>query len=247
MNPCLSLAWALLIPQMAWGATEEPESCFLPLGMEHGHIANGDISASSAFDHTSVGPQNARIRQDSFGGAWCPKSTITPKVKEWIQIDLRRDYRITRTGTQGRFGGGRGQEYAELFILEYWRNSTGKWITYQNHSGHEVLAGNSNTYVENTNDLNPSIVASKVRFIPYSKHPRTVCMRVELYGCRYGSGIQSYQAPPGDEFSPHVFLEDIYDGDLIQGMNQGGLGVLTDGQYGERVTFAKHSIINVLI
>lgn len=50
------------------------------------------------------------------------------------------------------------------------------------------------------------------------------------------------QAPPGDEFSPHVFLEDIYDGELIQGMNQGGLGVLTDGQFGEPITFSKHSI-----
>ncbi|TRY62645.1 hypothetical protein TCAL_11961 [Tigriopus californicus] len=238
--------WCLLSTIGGLVASAEPlsddDSCRSALGMEHGHISDSDISASSAFDYTSVGPQNARIRQEKNGGAWCPRSSITPKVREWIQIDLHRDYRITRTGTQGRFGLGRGQEYTELFILEYWRNSTGKWITYKNHSGHEVLTGNSNTYVENTNDLNPSIVASKVRFVPYSEHPRTVCMRVELYGCPLDSGLLSYQAPPGDEFSPHVFLEDIYDGDLIQGMNKGGLGVLTDGQFGEPVAFSKHSI-----
>ena len=36
------------------------QSCFGPLGMEHGHINDEDISASSAFDFKSVGPQNAR-------------------------------------------------------------------------------------------------------------------------------------------------------------------------------------------
>jgi hypothetical protein len=46
--------------------------------------------------------------------------------------------RETRTATQGRFGGGQGQEYAENFILEYWRPSAGKWMTYKNHSGHSV-------------------------------------------------------------------------------------------------------------
>ncbi len=34
--------------------------CRRPLGMEHGHIADEDISASSSFDFKSVGPHNAR-------------------------------------------------------------------------------------------------------------------------------------------------------------------------------------------
>ena len=38
----------------------DDESCFGPLGMEHGHIDDEDITASSAFDFKSVGPQNAR-------------------------------------------------------------------------------------------------------------------------------------------------------------------------------------------
>ena len=84
-----------------------------------------------------------RLRKDHFGGAWCPKTTIAPGVREWIQIDLKRPYRLTRTATQGRYGGGRGQEYAEAFQLEYWRpefgNETDSWRTYKNHSGHTVL------------------------------------------------------------------------------------------------------------
>ncbi len=59
-------------------------------------------------------------------------------VREWIELDLGRDYRVTATATQGRFGAGRGQEYAEAFVLEYYRNATGKWSTYRNHSKHEV-------------------------------------------------------------------------------------------------------------
>ena len=39
-----------------------------------------------------------------------------PGVKEWIQIDLHRPYRITRTATQGRYGGGNGKEDAEEFL-----------------------------------------------------------------------------------------------------------------------------------
>lgn len=79
---------------------------------------------------------NFRIRTDKSGGAWCPKKQIGPKVREWIEIDLGENYRITRTGTQGRYGQGRGQEYAEKFKLEYFRN--GKWRTYRNHTKHEV-------------------------------------------------------------------------------------------------------------
>jgi discoidin domain receptor family protein 2 len=82
-----------------------------------------------------------RVNKDNFGGAWCPKSSISPGVREWLEVDLGSSYRIRRTGTQGRFGGGRGQEFAELFTLEYWREETGKWIKYRNHSGHEVSLG----------------------------------------------------------------------------------------------------------
>ena len=108
----------------------------------------------------------------------------------------------------------------------------------------QVLPGNQNTYVENTNDLVPSVVATKVRFLPYSKHPRTVCMRVEVYGCpRPAGSVTSYSAPKGHEFSPHVFLEDVYDGDDLGARVEGGLGVLVDGAYGGEVVFSDHGIV----
>lgn len=47
----------------------------------------------------------------------------------------------------------------------------------------QVIEGNSNTYLGSKRELDPPVWASKIRFIPYSYHRRTVCMRVEIYGC----------------------------------------------------------------
>lgn len=46
-----------------------------------------------------------------------------------------------------------------------------------------MLEGNTNTYTVVEQKVDPILVASKVRFIPYSTHVRTVCMRVDLLGC----------------------------------------------------------------
>ena len=112
------------------------------------------------------------------------------------------------------------------------------------------MPGNSNTYVANINDLVPPIVASKVRFVPHSNHKRTVCMRVEVFGCLYEDGVVSYSAPPGDEFAPNLFLEDVYDGEESaseENQNDGprlinGLGVLSDGRTGGNVSLNVNSI-----
>ncbi|KOB69236.1 Epithelial discoidin domain-containing receptor 1, partial [Operophtera brumata] len=106
------------------------------------------------------------LNQDIKGGAWCPRNQITTESTEWLEIDLHTVHVITGAGTQGRFGNGQGQEYAEAYIL----------------------TGNTNTYLLKKNVLEPPIWASRIRFLPYSSHRRTVCMRVEVYGC-YWNGL----------------------------------------------------------
>ena len=86
--------------------------------------------------------------------------------------------------------------------------------------------------------MDPAPVASKVRFLPHSPHPRTVCMRVEVYGCPYASPILAYSAPTGDQFSPTLPLQDIYDGKD----EKGGLGLLTDGRTGGNITLGDQAI-----
>ena len=79
-----------------------------------------------------------RIRQEINGGAWCPKAQISSDVREYLEVDLMRNHLITWTETQGRFGNGQGQEYAEAFLVEYWRESLKEWIIYKNSKGQKV-------------------------------------------------------------------------------------------------------------
>ncbi|XP_043477764.1 discoidin domain-containing receptor 2-like isoform X1 [Leptopilina heterotoma] len=219
-------------------SSEEPiknvfGQCLHPLGMEEGKIPDDAITASSSYEMKSVGPQNARIRQEKNGGAWCPKAQISGDVREYLEVDLTQDHLITWTETQGRFGNGQGQEYAESFSLEYWRGAN--WRHYKNLKGDKILRGNSNTYLVEKQKLDLPFVASRVRFVPYSQHPRTVCMRVEIYGCVWEERIVRYIIPKGETFGPDGWnLEDTsYDGSERDDLMVDGLGQLIDGIIGE--------------
>lgn len=216
----------------ALAAALDTSQCIGPLGMESGLIPDEDISASSSFDSGNVGPQHGRVRTENHGGAWCPKQQITTEPKEWLEIDLHSVHVITGTETQGRFGNGQGQEFAEAYVLDYWRPRLGKWVRYRDIKGNEVIEGNKNTYLGAKRDLDPPIWASKIRFYPYSYHRRTVCMRVEIYGCYWNDGIVSYSMPQGDKRSVSwEFYDATYDGHWDQEL-QRGLGQLTDGKVG---------------
>ena len=59
----ISSEWFLLLLLLAEpdvARAPDADNCLQPLGMEHGHISDESVSASSAFDHKSVGPQNGR-------------------------------------------------------------------------------------------------------------------------------------------------------------------------------------------
>lgn len=79
-----------------------------------------------------------RLNQENNGGAWCPKAQISSEVREYLEINLQKDHLITWTETQGRFGNGQGQEYAEAFLVEYWRSSFNQWIVYKDSRGEKV-------------------------------------------------------------------------------------------------------------
>lgn len=49
----------------------------------------------------------------------------------------------------------------------------------------QILTGNINTYSEVERELQPIIIAQKVRIYPYSQYDRTVCLRAELIGCSF--------------------------------------------------------------
>lgn len=158
--------------------------CQEPLGMQSRNIPDDAITASSSYDD-SVGPEAGRIRTEMMGGAWCPVLLISQSSYEYLQINLGKLHMITSVEVQGRFGNGQGQEYAEAFFLEYQRENDEEWIRYRNEQGNEIFTGNENTYIPVLNKVSPPIVGQQIRFIPYSETPRVVCLRVEVYGCRW--------------------------------------------------------------
>jgi hypothetical protein len=58
-----------------------------------------------------------------------------------------RPHLITRTETQGRFGNGQGQEYAEQFLVEYWRDALLQWTVYKDTRGQKVWTCVSKSYL----------------------------------------------------------------------------------------------------
>lgn len=79
-----------------------------------------------------------RLHVDRSGGAWCPKQQIAESVNEFLEIDFSAESVISGIATQGRYGNGRGQEYAEAFRLEYWRPELSTWKPYRRWDGNEV-------------------------------------------------------------------------------------------------------------
>ncbi|XP_064094014.1 discoidin domain-containing receptor 2-like [Macrobrachium nipponense] len=206
--------------------------CDKALGMESMEIPDEAITASSVHDHI-VGPHNARVRTDREGGAWCPKGQLNETSREYLEVDLGGVHVVTETGTQGRFGNGKGLEYTESYRIEYWRPGLSDFMRYTDGYGNQTFRGNVNTYLERRNKLSPPLMASKLRFIPVTSHPRTICLRVEIYGCNTTGGVVSYSTIDGGTRDPGFLLgDDSYDGLNGPGLLRHGVGQLYDGELG---------------
>ncbi|CAH0545928.1 unnamed protein product [Brassicogethes aeneus] len=77
------------------------------------------------------------LRNDKHGGAWCPRQMVSRDAKEFLEISLEEMTVITGCRTQGRYGNGQGQEYAEEYMVEYWRPGFSKWARWKNRLGKE--------------------------------------------------------------------------------------------------------------
>lgn len=95
---------------------------------------------------------------------------------------------ITGIETQGRYGNGTGREYTTHYTIDYLRLNS-SWIKYHSRELIEVLDGNEDTSTAVRRNLDPPIVASQIRIVPYSTYARTMCLRVEFYGCPYNGNF----------------------------------------------------------
>lgn len=99
-------------------------------------------------------------------------------------MNFEQVYVVTGIETQGRYGNGTGREYTTHYTIEYLRLNS-SWIKYRSRALIEVLDGNEDTVTTVRQNLDPPIVASTIRIVPYSTYARTMCLRVEFYGCPY--------------------------------------------------------------
>ncbi|KAI2802850.1 DNA damage responsive protein [Blomia tropicalis] len=201
--------------------------------MESGHIPDSALTASSAYEVTHVGPQFARLRNDTAGGAWCPHSPVGPaNTTEWIQVNLGQTVVVTGIATQGRYGGGRGIEFTDAYRILYSRQRIPtKWIVWKSWNGRSKLDGNidPNTVEEHQLKL-PIVGVRHIRLVPLSnQNTRTVCLRFELYGCSYQGPI-SYRSPgPVNAIDDSRLWDSSYDGSTESAIHFDGLGKLIDG------------------
>ncbi|CAJ0602423.1 unnamed protein product [Cylicocyclus nassatus] len=209
------------------------KDCNEALGLTNGKIRDDQLSASSSFDSESTGPQHARARTHTGSGAWCPLNQVNSTQKEWIQITFARDTVVTAVEVQGRYDEGRGMEFARAFKIEYWRPNLQGWASYKSEENTEIIPGNSDTYTAELRVLDAPIVVRRLRIVPLSNSTRTVCLRLEVFGCIYDDPLQSYTAPVGSKANGIDFGDSSYDGSTMHSISAGGLGRLSDGMVGE--------------
>ncbi len=78
------------------------------------------------------------MRKEKEGGAWCPKGQVSPESRQHLTVDLGAVHVVAAVGTQGRFGNGKGQEYTEAYMLEYWRPGLDSFTLYSSGYGNHV-------------------------------------------------------------------------------------------------------------
>ena len=165
------------------------------LGLQSGALPSSSLSASSSHS-PMVGADQGRLHSEAGGGAWCPKGQVgglsgKEANKEWLQVDLEPGTVVTGVVIQGRWAGGQGREWADTVVIEVWMEETSSWV--------EVggpREANSDTYTAVELSLGEAIVTPRLRVLPVSAHPRTVCLRLEVLGCQGKADIMAW----GDEY-----------------------------------------------
>jgi len=159
----------------------DARSCFLPLGMESGHLPDSALSASTSENANYI-PQFSRLNRINTkgkAGAWCANKN---DGNQWLQVYFGRETAVTKVATQGRYD---GDQWLMSYSLSYSVDGT-HWAWYRLADGHiKVFGGNIDRNTPVFHSLHSPIQARYVRF-----HPRTwtshICTRAEVYGCQEG-------------------------------------------------------------
>ncbi|XP_062843349.1 contactin-associated protein-like 2b [Trichomycterus rosablanca] len=145
----------------------------------------------SAFSSSSVlapdfGAGYAKLNRRVGNGGWCPLDSDT---YQWLQVDLRGRKQITAIATQGRYS---SPDWTKQYRLLY--SDTGSnWRPYQQDGNIWTFSGNWNSERAVKHELQYTIVARYLRFIPLERSAEgRIGLRVEVYGCAYWADVISF-------------------------------------------------------
>ncbi|XP_017325827.1 discoidin, CUB and LCCL domain-containing protein 2 [Ictalurus punctatus] len=165
--------------------TFRTSGCYGTLGLESGVISDSQISVFSMWewgrhgDKPSVwAPSGARLKKPGL-----PWAAANSDTKQWIQVDLKKDKRVTGIITTGSALPDY-QFYVSAYRVHY--SSDGQdWTAYQEAGLNQdkVFQGNANYLQEVRNNFIPPIEARFIRVIPVQWHQR-IALKMELLGCQ---------------------------------------------------------------
>ncbi|KAM4730766.1 discoidin, CUB and LCCL domain-containing protein 2 [Anableps anableps] len=172
--------------------TFRTDGCYGMLGLESGGVADTQLNVSSVWDwNTPTGQRSvwrqsgARLKKE--GLPWAPSHSDN---QQWLQVDLKREKRITGIITTGS----NLREYP-YYVSAYrvlFSKDGKEWNFYQetNSSQDKIFQGNINYLQEVRNNFIPPIEARFVRINPTSWHQR-IALKLELFGCHVPGGART--------------------------------------------------------
>uniref|UniRef100_A0A4W4EZ95 Discoidin, CUB and LCCL domain containing 2 n=1 Tax=Electrophorus electricus TaxID=8005 RepID=A0A4W4EZ95_ELEEL len=169
--------------------TFKTSGCYGTLGLESGVVSDSQISTSSVWewgrhgDEPSVwAPSGARLKR-----AGLPWAAAHGDTKQWIQVDLKREKKITGIITSGSTLP-EHQFYVSTYRVHY-SNDGQDWNAYQDVGSDQdkVFQGNTNYLQEVRNNFIPPIEARFIRISP-SQWNQRISLKMELLGCQLHIG-----------------------------------------------------------
>ncbi|KAG7317731.1 hypothetical protein KOW79_018766 [Hemibagrus wyckioides] len=185
------LLWIFRISINSHAAPSSAHKCDEALATPLSHSA---FSGSSVFT-TGYAPGYAKLNRRGGAGGWSPLDT---DHYPWLQVDLGSRKQVTAVATQGRYSSSDWTTHYRLLYSGMGRN----WKPYHQDGNIWVFTGNSNTESVVRHDLQHSIVARYLRFVPLGwSEEGQIGLRIEVYGCSYwadvihfdGQGVISYR------------------------------------------------------
>lgn len=165
--------------------TFRTDGCNGMLGLDSGGVADTQLNASSVWDWSTASGQRSVWRQSGarLKKAGLPWSPSHSDQQQWLQVDLKREKRITGIITTGS----NMREY-QYFVSTYrvlFSKDGKEWHFYReaDSTQDKIFQGNTNYLHEVRNNFIPPIKARFVRINPASWHQR-IALKLELFGCQ---------------------------------------------------------------